>query len=121
MAQLGLIPLSAESWMPGMAVSPLPPSGTATLVPGHEIRPVTDRSGVRDLIVTGAAGFGMPVEFAEAVIGESLAARPDASACVGYSDGVPVTTGLGIRTGRTIGVYYIATVEARAAGALARP
>jgi GNAT superfamily N-acetyltransferase len=30
---------------------------------------------------------------------------------VGYTDGEPVTTGLGVRTGRTIGVYNIATIE----------
>ncbi len=112
MAQLGLVPLSTEPWMPGMALHPLPSSGTAATPLGHEIRRVTDRPGVRDLIVTGAAGFGMPVEWVEGVIGEPLVALPGASLYVGYSDGAPVTTGVGIRTGRTIGIYFIATVEA---------
>jgi hypothetical protein len=111
MAKLGLVLWSAEPWMPGMALRPLPPASTAASASRHEILRVTDGPGVRDLIVTGAAGFGMPVEWVEAVMGESLAAQPGASAYVGYSDGVPVTTGLGIRTDRTIGVYYIATVE----------
>jgi hypothetical protein len=43
---------------------------------------------------------------------EALAARPEATVYVGYTDGQPVSTGLGIRTGRTIGVYNIATIEA---------
>ena len=112
MAQLGLAPLSAEPWMPGMALHPLPSSGTVAPPPGHEIRRVTDGPGIRDHIVTGAAGFGMPVEWVEAIIGEPLVTLPSASAYVGYSDGLPVSTGLGIRTGRTIGIYFIATVEA---------
>jgi GNAT superfamily N-acetyltransferase len=112
MEQLGLVPLSAQPWMPGMALNPLPSSGTATSPPGHEIRRVTDGPGITDLTVTGAAGFGMPVEWVEAIIGEPLVVLPSASLYVGYSDGVPVTTGVGIRTGRTIGIYFIATVEA---------
>jgi GNAT superfamily N-acetyltransferase len=112
MAQLGLVPLSAEPWMPGMALHPMPLSGSAPPPPGHEIRPVSDAPGIRDHIVTGAAGFGMPVEWVEAVIGERLVTLPSAFLYVGYSDGVPVSTGLGIRTGRTIGIYFIATVEA---------
>jgi GNAT superfamily N-acetyltransferase len=112
MTQLGLVPLSPEPWMPGMALHPLPSSGTAIPPPGHEIRRVTDGTGITDLTVTGAAGFGMPVEWVEAIIGEPLLALPGAFLYVGYSDGIPVTTGVAIRTGRTIGIYFIATVEA---------
>ena len=112
MTQLGLMPLSAEPWMPGMALHPLPPSGTVAPAPGHEIRRVTDGPGITEHVRTAAAGFGVPVEWLEAVITERLAARPGVSVYVGYSDGIAVTSGLGIRTGRTIGVYNIATVEA---------
>ena len=112
MAQLGLVSLSAEPWMPGMALHPLPSSGSVAPPPGHEIRRVSDGPGVRDHTVTGATGFGMPVEWVEAIMGEPLVALPGAALYVGYSDGVPVTTGLGIRTGRTMGIYFIATVEA---------
>lgn len=112
MAELGLVPLSAEPWMPGMALHPLPPPGSAAPPPAHEIRRVTDSPGLQDHIVTAAAGFGMPVEWLEAIMGEPLVALPGLSLYVGYSDGVPVTTGLGMTTGRTIGVYNIATVEA---------
>jgi len=112
MGQLGLVPMSATPWMPGMALHPLPPSGKVTPAPGHEIRRVTDGPGVTDHIRAAAAGFGMPAEWLEAVINERLATRPDVSLYVGYSDGVAVTTGLGVQTGRTIGIYNIATVEA---------
>jgi GNAT superfamily N-acetyltransferase len=35
----------------------------------------------------------------------------DVAVYAGYADGEPVSSGLGIRIGRTIGVYNIATVE----------
>lgn len=111
MAELGLVPLSAGPWMPGMALHPLPTPRAAEPSPGHEIRHVTDGPGVRDHVVTAAAGFGMPVNWIEAVMTEALAARPEAAVYVGYTDGRPVSTGLGFRTGRTIGVYNIATIE----------
>ena len=111
MAELDLVPLSAEPWMPGMAFHPLPALGTVAPAPGHEIRRVTDGPGVRDHILTAAAGFEMSVDWIEAIMTEALAARPEAAVYVGYTDGHPVSTGLGIRTGRTIGVYNIATLE----------
>jgi ribosomal protein S18 acetylase RimI-like enzyme len=111
MAGLGLVPLSVAPWMPGMAMHPLPKPGTRQPASGHEIRRATDASGLTDHIQTAAAGFGMPVAWVEAVMGETLLARSDAAVYVGYSDGVPVTSGLGVRTGRTIGIYNIATVE----------
>jgi GNAT superfamily N-acetyltransferase len=112
MDELGLVPLSEEPWMPGMALHPLPSSGTAAPGPGHEIRRVVDSAGIADHIRTAAAGFEMPVSWLEAVMRDELAARADVSIYVGYTGDVPVTTGLGLRTGRTIGVYNIATVEA---------
>lgn len=112
MAELGLVPLPGGPWMPGMALHPLPRMGSTPPAPGHEIRRVTDAAGVGDHVRTVAAGFEMPVEWPAAVMDESLASHPDARVYVGYTDGVPVTTGLGYRTGNTIGVYNIATVEA---------
>jgi GNAT superfamily N-acetyltransferase len=111
MAQLGLVPMSDDPWMPGMAMHPLPRDGSLPPPPGHEIRIVDDASGVTDHVRTAAAGFEMPEEWVRSIVGEALAARPDADVYVGYTDGVPVTTGLGFRTGRTIGVYNVATLE----------
>ena len=114
MAQLGLVPLSADPWMPGMALHPLPAAGpperpTETL-PGHEIRQVGDAVGLDDHISAAASGFEMPEEWLRALMPISLIERPEVAVYVGYTDGEPVTTGLGLRTGRTIGVYNIATV-----------
>jgi len=111
MGELGLVPLSAEPWMPGMVLHPLPPAGGALAADGHEIRTVSDAPGITDHIRTAAAGFEMPVEWLEAVMTPELGARPEAAVYVGYSAGVPVTTGFGFRTGRTIGVYNISTVK----------
>ena len=110
-ADLGLVPLSPEPWMPGMALFPLPAERSTALPPGHEIRAVTDTMGLRDHAETAAAGFGMPVEWLESVMTEEALGDPRATIYVGYTDGVPVTTGFGYRTERTIGVYNIATIE----------
>jgi predicted acetyltransferase len=43
-------------------------------------------------------------------MGVGLLERPECAAYVGYLNGQPVTAGLGWQTGRTIGVYNIATI-----------
>ena len=110
MDRLGLVWVSDGPWMPGMALHPLVPVAAEPL-PGHEIRRVLDRDGVLDHVRAGAAGFSIPTEWMETIVTESLLDLPGATIYVGYTDGEPVTTGLGIQTGRTIGVYNIATVE----------
>ena len=110
MGQLGLASDSDEAGMPGMALHPLV-RVAAEPMPGHEIRRVLDRDGMLDHVQAGAAGFSIPTEWMEVIVTESLLEQPGATVYVGYTDGQPVTTGLGIRTGRTIGVYNIATVE----------
>lgn len=111
MPELGLVPGIDGPWIPGMAMHPLPPGGATPASPTHEIRRITAGAGVRDHIETAAAGFEMPLEWLELIVSERIATDPAAALYVGYTDGLPVTTGLGIRTGRTIGVYNIATVE----------
>lgn len=110
--ELGLVEASPEPWMPGMAAHPLRAPGSVPPPDGHDIRRVTELGGVRDHIAAGSAGFEMPVEWFEAVMGPATLADPAAAIYVGYTDGVPVTAGLGYRTGATIGVYNIATVAA---------
>jgi GNAT superfamily N-acetyltransferase len=111
MDSLGLVPLSDGVWMPGMALHPLPPPGSVRPAPGHEIRRIVDAAGLADHVGAAADGFGMPREWLEAIMTTRLLDEPAATVYVGYTDGVPVATGLGIRTGRTIGVYSIATIE----------
>lgn len=114
MAELGLVAAGAGPWMPGLAFQPLPPVGAArdaASAPGLEIRPVVDPPGIEDHVRAAAGGFGLPIAFLEAIMNTSLARTPGATVYVGYADGLPVTSGLGVRTGDTIGVYNIATVE----------
>jgi GNAT superfamily N-acetyltransferase len=107
----GLVPMSAEPWMPGMALHPLPPAGSAPAPGGHEIRRVTDDRGIADHITAAAAGFGMPAEWLEMVMTAGFIADPAVTAYVGYTDGVPVSAGLGLRVGPTVGVFNVATIE----------
>jgi GNAT superfamily N-acetyltransferase len=95
--------------MPGMARHSLPSSASAAR-PDLDIRRVDDEAGLEDHIRTAAAGFGMPEDVVRPWIGTDLWQRPGAVVYVGYVDGEPVSTGLGWRTGQTIGVYNIATV-----------
>lgn len=110
MAELGLILPAEADPMPGMALHPIPPSASA-IPAGHEICRVDDQRGMEDHLRAGALGFGMPEEMLRAIVARDTWQRPGNTVYVGYSDGEPVTTGLGIRTGRTIGVYNIATIE----------
>ena len=117
-AGLGLAPISAGPWMPGMALHPLPGQATQasarapteTTEAGHDIRKVTDVAGLEDHIRAGAAGFEMPEALLRRTMGGSLAAGDDVAVYVAYDDDRPVGSGLGFRTGRVIGVYNIATV-----------
>ena len=110
--ELGLEPLPESPWMPGMAMHPLAAADDLTLPAGHEIRAVVDTAGLADHADALAAGFGMPHAWATAFATEPMLRRPEVTFYVGYQNGVAVTSGLGVRVGRTIGVYNIATVEA---------
>jgi GNAT superfamily N-acetyltransferase len=121
LTRLGLVPLSEDPWMPGMALHPIPTDRAASRdqsgAPEHEIRQIADVTGINDHVVTAAAGFEMPEALLSAIMGPALTAHPDVAIYVGYVDGRPVSTGLGFRTDRTIGVYNIATVpDARRRG-----
>ena len=97
--------------LPGMALHPIPPD-LPTTADGLDIRVIADASGLRDHARTAGAGFGLPEAMAVAFMGEELWARPGVTVYVGYADGEPVSTGFGVRSGRTIGVFTIATVPA---------
>lgn len=110
MAELGLALPADAAPMPGMAVHPIsrrPDQGPADLV----IRLVEDQAGMEDHFRTAAAGFGMPEELLRAFVPADQWRQDGRAVYVGFVDGQPVTTGLGVRTGRTIGVYNIATTE----------
>ena len=104
---LDLRPLSARPWMPGMALHPM----RAVAVAGsHDIRRVTDPTGIDDHIRAAAIGFEMPEPMLRSIMAGSLDAGDDVTVYVAYLESQPVGAGLGMRTGRTIGIYNIATV-----------
>jgi ribosomal protein S18 acetylase RimI-like enzyme len=99
--------------LPGMAVHPIPVGEPAPeALPGHEIRRVADAAGLADHVRAASDGFEMPAPLVAAVVGEELWLRPGCAVYVGYTDGQPVSTGFSIRTGRTLGIFTIATVPA---------
>ena len=78
--------------------------------PELDIRRVTDAAGIdvhRRVVTTG---FGSDPAVALGTACPDLLDRSGCVVYVGYADGDPVVSGLGWRTGRTIGVYSIATV-----------
>jgi len=56
-----------------------------------------------------AAGFEAPAMYFRQLITPSMLALPEVRAYLGEVDGVPVTTGLGVRVGMSIGVFNIGT------------
>jgi GNAT superfamily N-acetyltransferase len=103
--RLGLQP--DDELFPGMAADRLPP--TATSPDELRIHVVNDRGGLADH-ATAVAGFGFPDEFISAFLGDDTWLIPDTTTYVGYVGGDPVASGFGVRTGRTIGVFSIATL-----------
>jgi GNAT superfamily N-acetyltransferase len=78
---------------------------------GLVIRRVTDAAGIDAHRRVVTAGFGSDPAVALETACLALLERPGCAVYVGYADGEAVVSGLGWRTGRTIGVYSIATIE----------
>jgi ribosomal protein S18 acetylase RimI-like enzyme len=103
----------AGTMTPGMVAFPIDHLAALTQdVPGFEIRRVTDGAGVEDHRVVVTDGFGVVRSVAVGTSGFDLLDTPACTIYVGYADGLPVTSGMGWRSGRAIGVYAIATVPA---------
>ena len=128
LSSLGLAPAGPEQSVPGMALHPIPP-GDGGAGPGagggratpdgdrYDVRLVTDEAGLEDHIEVVTAGFGLPEPIVRSFMSPQLLGRPELTLYVGYVGHRAVTSGLGIRTGRTIGVYNISTTpEARRHG-----
>ena len=111
--QAGLVPAVAETSTPGMVAFPIDHTViAANASPDLEIRPVTDAAGMDTHRWVVTAGFGSDPSVALGTACADLLDRPECIVYVGYADDDPVVSGLGWRTGRTIGVFSIATIEA---------
>jgi hypothetical protein len=112
LSQAGLAPEGAETSTPGMVAYLIDFDAIAEpAVPELEIRRVTDAAGIDAHREAVTAGFGSHPAVADGTACPGLLDRPECVVYVGYVFGDPVVSGLGWRTGRTIGVYSIATIE----------
>jgi GNAT superfamily N-acetyltransferase len=108
----GWLAAGAETITPGMTAFPIGHLASMADLPGFQIRRATDAAGLEDHRAVVAEGFGVVRSVADESTGVGLLQRPTCTIYVGYVDGLPVTSGLGWRSGRTIGVYAISTVPA---------
>ena len=109
----GWIAAGGGTVTPGMVAFPIEHLASKTLDPPRfEIRRVTDAAGVEDHRVVVTDGFGVARSVAIETTGLELLATPECTIYVGYADGFRVTSGLGWRSGRVIGIYAISTVPA---------
>jgi GNAT superfamily N-acetyltransferase len=116
LARSGFVAAGEAATTPGMVAFPIDHQAIAHAAtasgPGLSIRQVTDATGVDHHRQVVTDGFGSPPAVALSTTCVELIGRPDCVVYVGYAEGAPVVSGLGWRTGRTIGVYAIATVPA---------
>ena len=111
LSQAGLEAAAPETATPGMVASPIDRDTIAKqAVPKLDIQRVTDTAGIDAHRQAATAGFAADPAVAHGTVCASLLERPDCVVYVGYADGDPVVSGMGWRTGRTIGVYSIATI-----------
>ena len=112
LARAGLVSASRDTLTPGMVAFPIDSDAiNAAAPPELEIRRVIDAAGIDAHRSVVTAGFGSDPTVAQGTACQGLLDRPECVLYVGYAGGAAVVSGLGWRTGRTIGVYSIATVE----------
>lgn len=109
----GLTVGAGEPPTPGMVAFPIDRDAIyERAAPELEIRRVTDAAGIDAHRQAATEGFGSDPAVAAGSACAALLDRPECVVYVGYAKGVPVASGMGWRTGRTVGVYSIATIEA---------
>jgi GNAT superfamily N-acetyltransferase len=113
LTKAGWIEADARLMTPGMVAFPIDRFAAITLdLPGFEIRQIADVAGLEEHRTVVTDGFGVDRSVAVGTTGLDLLDAPGTLIYVGYADGAPVTSGLGWRSGRSIGVYAISTVPA---------
>ena len=109
--QAGLEAEPPQTATPGMVAFPIDRDAIAKqAAPELDIQRVTDAAGIDAHRLTATVGFGADPALAQGNVCADLLDQPDCVVYVGYADSDPVVSGLGWRTGRTIGVYSIATI-----------
>ena len=112
---IGFAAAGEATTIPGMVAFPIDRDAIAAVIapgrlPRFEIHRVRDAVGIDDHRKVVTEGFGSAFAVALGTTCTELLDRPECDVYVGYLDGAPVASGLGWRTGRTIGVYAIATI-----------
>ena len=106
-ARHGLRPLTEA---PGMFAEHLaPPRRT---LPAVDFRPVADEGTRRAFVDLMAAAFEIPPTVSNAIYGGPRAWTTDFQGYVGFADGKAVTSAASTITGRTVGLYSVATLPA---------
>jgi len=112
LGEAGLVPAGQATMTPGMLAFPIDQDAIARHAePGLDVWRVIDAAGMDAHRQVVTAGFGSDPSVALGTVCLDLLHRAGCIVCVGYAGGTPVVSGLGWRTGRTIGVYSIATIE----------
>jgi GNAT superfamily N-acetyltransferase len=112
LTQAGMTPAGEETSTPGMVAFPIDHDAIAVHASSElEIRRVTDAAGIDAHRLAVTAGFASDPAVALGTACWDLLNRSECVVYVGYADGHPVVSGLVWRTGRTVGVYSIATIE----------
>jgi GNAT superfamily N-acetyltransferase len=112
LTEAGLRPGEPATPTPGMVAFPIAHAVIARhAAPDLEIRRVADAAGIDVHRRVVSAGFGSDPAVARGTACADLLDRPECVVYVGYSGGAPVASALGWRSGRTIGVYSIATIQ----------
>ena len=117
LTRTGLVAAGEATTTPGMIAFPINRDAIADAIapsrlPGFEIHQVMDSVGIDEHRKVVTEGFGSHPAVAFGTTCAELLHRPECVVYVGYANGAPVVSGLGWRTGRTIGVYAIATISA---------
>jgi GNAT superfamily N-acetyltransferase len=115
LTEVGLAAADEAAITPGMVAFPIDSDALAAAsahsrLPGFEIHQVRDVAGIDDHRKVVTEGFGSAPAVGLGTTCPELLDRPECKVYVGYAGNVAVASGLGWRTGRTIGVYAIATI-----------
>ena len=102
--RLGLVQVESEPGMVAAAddLAALPETDL-------DIRRVADDAGLRHAVDLAAVGFGVPKEVMAPVYSRAVASMPGLSTYVGYADGAPVCTAVGVVVRGNVGIFNVAT------------